>query len=104
MFGALSNQHRLAIFLRLEATCLEDCSCTPDATLSTCVGDLGSELNIAPSTVSHHLKELHRSGLIRMERRGQKVECWVSPDILEALSKFFNSPSEMLSLILSGEK
>lgn len=104
MFGALSNQHRLAIFLRLVATCLEECSCTPDAGLSTCVGDLGSELNIAPSTVSHHLKELHRSGLIRMERRGQKVECWVSPDVLKELCEFFNNPVEELNLILSGQK
>lgn len=104
MFGALSNQHRLAIFLRLVANCLGDCSCISDSEFGTCVGDLGKELNIAPSTVSHHLKELHRSGLIQMERRGQKVECWVSPDVLKELCEFFNNPVEELNLILSGQK
>ena len=57
--------------------------------MRACVGDLGAKLGIAPSTVSHHLKELRRSGLIHMERSGQKVACWVEPDSLDALSAFF---------------
>jgi len=55
------------------------------------VGELGKDLGIVPSTVSHHIKELHRSGLIRVERKGQNVECWVSPEAVNELAAFFNS-------------
>jgi ArsR family transcriptional regulator len=55
-----------------------------------CVGELGRDLSIAPSTVSHHLKELRTAGLIHMERRGQSIECWVEPDTLGTLSEFFH--------------
>ena len=53
------------------------------------VGDLGEGSGIAPSTVSHHLKELYRSGLIQMERQGQQVKCWVESSVLQELSEFF---------------
>ncbi len=58
------------------------------------MGDLGRELGISPSTVSHHLKELRAAGLIKAERRGQNIECWVDPEILQALSEFFGAPLE----------
>jgi ArsR family transcriptional regulator len=45
---------------------------------------------IAPSTLSHHLKELNRAGLVQMQRRGKQVECWVEPATLEELAAFFN--------------
>jgi ArsR family transcriptional regulator len=54
------------------------------------VGELGEGLDIAPSTLSHHLKELNRSGLISMRRRGKQVECWVEPATLDGLAAFFN--------------
>jgi len=54
------------------------------------VGDLGKDIDIAASTLSHHLKELNQAGLIMMERRGQHVECWVNTDMLEELSSFLN--------------
>ncbi len=43
-----------------------------------CVGELGRGLGIGAPTVSHHLKELTRAGLIRTRKRGQNTECWVS--------------------------
>ena len=54
-----------------------------------CVGTLGKDLGIAPSTVSHHIKELRRAGLIIIRRRGQTLECSVNPDVLELLAAFF---------------
>ena len=71
MFKALSNPHRLTIFLRLSSCCVPGTVCEPDDMVRSCVGDLGQNLGLSPSTVSHHIKELHRAGLIRMERRGQ---------------------------------
>jgi ArsR family transcriptional regulator len=92
MFKALSNPHRVAIFQRLISCCVPGTRCSPDERGSECVGDLGRDLGIAPSTVSHHIKELRRAGLIHVERRGQKVECWIEPGTLDALSQFFVRP------------
>lgn len=89
MFKALSNPQRLRIFLRLAESCgRSECDATADA-MRCCVGELGEDLNVTPSTVSHHLKELRQSGLMNVERRGQKIECWVSDEALSLLATFF---------------
>ncbi len=80
VFKALSNPNRLHIFLRLVSCCPPGTKCISDAIGQRCVGELGQDLEIDPSTVSHHLKELRRSGLIRMERRGKNIICWVDPE------------------------
>ena len=94
IFKALSNPNRLKIFLRLA-----DC-CTPGTPIKidrdtepekcACVGELGKDLGVVPSTLSHHIKELYRAGLIRMERKGQKIECWIDPETVAAIKKFFS--------------
>jgi len=94
IFKALSNPNRLKIFLRLVACCQPGTitsinnSTQPEG--CACVGDLGQDLGIVPSTISHHIKELRQAGLIRMERRGQKIECWVDPEILTTIKDFFS--------------
>ena len=91
-FKALSNPHRLSIFMRLASCCLPGGTCNTEADMRECVGAVGKNLGLAPSTISHHIKELHRAGLIRMKRRGQTVECWVDPETLYSLAKFFKPP------------
>ena len=94
-FKALSNPNRLKIFLRLVTEC---CLVISDDELEgevrdqgcACVGDIGKYLGIVPSTISHHLKELRQAGLIKMERRGQKMECWIDPKTVEAMGAFFS--------------
>lgn len=93
MFKALSNPNRLKIFLKL-ASC---CSPTPKGNVMysvdeacACVGELGRDLGVVPSTVSHHIKELHRAGLISMKRDGQTIRCSVEPKTVEELSSFFS--------------
>jgi len=90
MFKALSNPHRLELFARLMNCCEPGTRCGVDGK-RFCVGELGEGLEIAPSTLSHHLKELNRAGLIQMERRGKNVECWLEPAVLTQLSQFFVS-------------
>lgn len=87
-FKALSNAHRLQLFARLMTCCAPGTRCNAN---KVCVGELGEGLDIAPSTLSHHLKELNRAGLVNMERRGKNVECWVEADVLKQLMAFFNS-------------
>lgn len=53
------------------------------------MGDLDEQLGIASSTLSHHLKELNRSGLIQMQRRGKQVLCSVNPATLADINNLF---------------
>lgn len=87
---ALSNPHRLRIFLRVLSGCRQGEPCCPVDEVRSCVGDLGRDLGIAPSTVSHHVKELRQAGLVRIERRGRSIECWADPECLGALAGFFS--------------
>ena len=94
MFKALSNPNRLKIFMRLATCCVPGAASgikeSPDSEDCICIGDLGKDLGIVASTVSHHIKELNRAGLIQMERRGQKIDCWIDPETITALSDFFS--------------
>jgi ArsR family transcriptional regulator len=87
-FKALAHPHRLAIFLRL-AKCCESHGCSAEDCARLCVGELGRGLGIGAPTVSHHLKELARAGLIRTRKRGQSTECWVAETTLDDLANFF---------------
>lgn len=92
MFAALSNPNRLALFQRLCSCCAPGTSCSVDEVSKLCVGELGDGLDIAPSTLSHHLKTLVNAGLIQTERSGKRVNCWVDPEVLTRLSAFFSQP------------
>jgi len=61
--------------------------------LRQCVGELGKGLEIDPSTVSHHIRELRQSGLIRMERRGKNMLCWVDPETVIATANLLTGYS-----------
>ena len=93
IFKALSNPNRLRLFLRLVSCCGPGAECWAEDGMSACVGELGRNLGVGPSTVSHHIKELRQAGLIQMERRGKHVECRVAPDTLRMLAEFFQQPA-----------
>lgn len=93
VFQALSNPHRLKIFIALARCCRPGQACAADE--RACVGDLAAGLGLAPSTVSHHLKELRQAGVIHMKRAGQNVQCWVEPELLSSLAGFFAHAAAM---------
>lgn len=90
IFKALSNANRLRIFLRLATCCKPGTVGFVDENATAYIGELGKEVDVLKSTVSHHIKELKRVGLIRTERQGQKIACWVDPHMVESLKKFFS--------------
>jgi ArsR family transcriptional regulator len=89
IFKALSNANRLRIFLRLASCCKPGTVGFMDESATAFIGELAEEVNVVKSTVSHHIKELRRVGLIRTERQGQKIACWVDPHKVDALRDFF---------------
>ncbi|MEW5721806.1 MAG: arsenite methyltransferase [Thermodesulfobacteriota bacterium] len=89
LLKALANPHRLTLLERLTACCAPGTICEMDEAASAFVGELGRDLGIAPSTLSHHLKELARAGLIRTRKRGKNVACWIDPETLAGLAEYF---------------
>ena len=91
MFKALGNPHRLHIFQRLQTCCVAGTVCALDGASPNCVGELGTELDIAASTLSHHIKTLAHAGLIHLNRRGQFIDCQVDPDAALLLRGVFTT-------------
>lgn len=48
-------------------------------------GDLAAALGLTESTVSHHLAQLRRAGLVLSERRGMNMFHRVHPEAMQAL-------------------
>lgn len=88
-FKALSNPNRLQIFQRLLSCCVPGTVCSADTVNGFCVGELGEDLAVAPSTLSHHIKELQRAGLIKTQRKGKNIECYVDAEKVGILKEFF---------------
>ena len=85
VFKALSDPTRLAIF-ELVRKCGTE-GCTEDQAADS-LSQIAERFGLSLSTVSHHVKELRSSGLITCEKDGQRLHCWVDPDVLTELEQF----------------
>ncbi len=54
-----------------------------------CVCDLTPAFDLAQPTISHHLKVLHESGLLRREKRGVWVYYQARPEAMAAMVNLF---------------
>ncbi len=77
-FGALSQETRLRL-LRLLVTAGPD---------GVAAGSLAEQVDVSPSNVSFHLKELERSGLVTARRDSRSVIYAASFDTLTGLVRF----------------
>lgn len=95
-FKALGNQNRLAIVRLLLTKSVSCCAaernvdCTLDSA-SCNFGEIARELQVTEATVSHHLKELNRAGIIERVRKGSYVYCRINEDNLKVLCEFLQS-------------
>ncbi|MGH7497224.1 MAG: ArsR/SmtB family transcription factor [Gemmatimonadales bacterium] len=72
---ALADPRRVAL---LEAIANEHpCACS----------ELRQQFPVSKATISHHIKELVRAGLVTAQRQGQFLKCDVRKDILAAYTK-----------------
>ena len=78
MFTAMGTEARLRIMQIL-------LSAHPEGIV---VGDIGNELNIPPSTLSHHLDKLKNEDLVRVQREGTFLRCSANTETLEELLGF----------------
>ena len=78
-FAALGSEQRLAVLRSL----------TRAGTKGLSIGELGDRTGVTGSTLTHHLKILLQSGLIRQHKEGRSIICAaVEFEELRALSEF----------------
>jgi DNA-binding transcriptional ArsR family regulator len=78
MFAAMGSAPRLRIVRLL-------LSAHPEG---MCVGDIASELDITPSTMSHHLEKLKNEDLVRVRREGTFLRYTANTEGLEDVLSF----------------
>jgi ArsR family transcriptional regulator len=88
--GPMSDEAALEVALRLKALAdpmrVKIMSCLFSSSAGEVTsGDLAAVLLLSESTVSHHLGQLRRAGLVESERRGMNVFHRARPDAVSAL-------------------
>lgn len=106
---ALAHPQRLRLLALIRAQCFccyvaePGAAAAKSAPVGACVGDLAGACDVAPSTVSHHLKELRTAGLIDVDRRGQFLYCRVREEVVAELARFITAGPEGPELARTGE-
>lgn len=81
---ALSNPNRLKILLELRHCPYGNGNFTiTDDGAENCQQEFAKLLGLAPSTVSHHFKELKNAGLLKVRREGKRLMVQVNTDVLD---------------------
>ena len=78
MFSAMGTEPRLRIMRLL-------LSAHPQGLIA---GDIGAELDIPPSTLSHHLDKLRNEGLVQVKRESTFLRYTAKMDALQELLQF----------------
>lgn len=91
IFKALSNEQRLKLFkmiydCQMERLQDKDHSCVEGVDKAFTMAC--NNLNLARSTISHHMKVLENAALISTTRKGQYFTCEINMDAVKAISEF----------------
>lgn len=84
-FKALSNPNRLRIYQQIKAarvSPMKDSGCK--------LVDFINSMKVGAPTISHHIKELVNAGLIRVEKDGKFVTCYLEEDMQQELRAFLD--------------
>ncbi|MCU4652927.1 metalloregulator ArsR/SmtB family transcription factor [Roseibacterium sp. SDUM158016] len=77
-FAALGSEARLSILRRLVRAGPEGLP----------IGELGEDVGVTGSVLTHHLKQLVSAGLVTQRREGRRILCSVAIAEVEGLSRF----------------
>ncbi|MEM7721739.1 MAG: helix-turn-helix domain-containing protein [Pseudomonadota bacterium] len=77
-FAALGSEHRLLILRRLVRA----------GPSGLPIGQLGEDVGVTGSVLTHHVKQLVSAGLVDQRRDGRRILCSVVHAEVEALSQF----------------
>ena len=94
---ALANENRLKILEAIRNYQMRYC-CSPQDLESLevkegatcCVDEIGQQFEIAQSTISQHLKELHGAGILNRHKKAKWVYYTINPKVMEELVKYLN--------------
>lgn len=97
IFKALANENRLKMFDAIRTNQIQ-CNCCPEdiQLFSTeegaicCVEEIVGKFNMAQSTISQHLKELHNAGLLERHKKAQWVYYTINQKTLKELAEYMN--------------
>lgn len=90
IFKALSNPNRLKILLEFTQCSIAGNSFSTNIDqVENCQQEFAKCLNLAPSTVSHHFKELRQAGLLKMKKQGKTIIVSVDNDVINSIKNLF---------------
>ncbi len=93
IFKALANESRVRILQAVKNSQME-CSCCPDEAGIfelqeggiCCVDQIVGQFDMAQSTISQHLKELHTAGLLERKKKAQWVYYTINRRVFDEVS------------------
>ena len=94
MLAAMGTEPRLKIMRLL-------LSAHPDGMV---VGDIGAELEISPSTLSHHLEKLKHEDLVKVRREGTFLRYSASTEALQELLGFLYAECCTRNKVIESER
>lgn len=90
IFKALSNPNRLRILLEFtQCPVGNGCLTTNVDQMENCQQEFAKALGLAPSTISHHFKELRQAGLVTVRREGKSLMVQVETQVLDSIKHLF---------------
>ena len=98
IFKALANENRLKLLEAIRNYQARYSCCSPENIDSLevkegsvcCVDEIGDQFEMAQSTISQHLKELHNAGLLERHKKAQWVYYTINHKTLKELAEYMN--------------
>ena len=97
IFKALANENRLKILEAIKNNQAQCACCPEDAGLFDseegaicCVDEIVGQFDMAQSTISQHLRELHNAGLLERHKKAQWVYYTINRERLEGLGEYLS--------------
>jgi len=104
LLKALANENRLKLLEAIKNS-QRGCACSPDSPAAVsqpegtlcCVDEIVGQFDMAQSTISQHLKELHTAGILQRHKRAQWVYYTIDKGTVDSLVAYLQDLSAGLT-------